>query len=43
VKLQRSPLHWAVAKSHTEIVSALIAAGADVNPEKDWVSKQGTG
>ena len=38
-----SPLHWACDKGHTKIVSALIAAGANVNPERDTVSKLGTG
>ena len=43
MKCGRSPLHLACVNGHTEVVSALIAAGANVNLEKDEVSKLGTG
>jgi ankyrin repeat protein len=36
-----TPLHWAGRQGHTEIVSALIAAGVNLNPRRDKVSKLG--
>ncbi len=37
LQLGDTPLHWATIRGHTSVVSALVAAGADVNAKGGWV------
>lgn len=37
IQMQRTPLHWAARRDHTDSVALLVASGANVNM-KDKVS-----